>query len=428
MNIIVRLYNIHSPNDFTIAIKEGDSPYPLLSDDDYANYGTYSGGTTQIEISGHTFELEKMYWIRLIDNFVHNIDPKRGYIVENIYIDSDTSYDVEVNTLFLYIGNEGEDPTPSITPTPTATPVVFRLHRSSSGTSGSTLCCSEELDLYDLYTDVTTLLIGTTVYIDSALLIPFNGQNSWWRLNYIILGDEDYCCLINNDGEIEDIAICINPSQSPTPTPTISITSTPTSSITPTITPTLSITPSSTFNLLPLTRYCYNVLYACGDTLHCESPDYTSCASITYWDELGNEYTDTDICLDNYPDGYNVMSSSAPITTGLSLIVCPTPTPTPSITPTTSPTPTISITPTITPTISPTPTISVTPTITPSITPTITVTPTITPSITSTITVTPTMSITPTQTPSITPPPSNTPTPSPTPVIIKTVFIHIPNI
>jgi hypothetical protein len=66
--------------------------------------------------------------------------------------------------------------------------------------------------------------------------------------------------------------------------------------------------------------------------------------------------------------------------------ITPTPTPTISLTPSITPsvTPTISLTPTNTPTPSITPTISLTPTITPTNTPTISVTPTITPSVTPT--------------------------------------------
>ena len=104
-------------------------------------------------------------------------------------------------------------------------------------------------------------------------------------------------------------------------------------------------------------------------------------------------------------------------------LLSPTPTPTSSVTPTVTPTitptntvtptvtPTSSITPTVTPTHTVTPTSTVTPTVTPtplySSTPTSTVTPTVTPTITPTTTVTPTKTVTPTVT--VTP----TPTPSP---------------
>ena len=53
MAIVVRLYNINSPNNFTVSIKEGNSAYPLLSTIDYTEYGTYSGGTTEIDITDY---------------------------------------------------------------------------------------------------------------------------------------------------------------------------------------------------------------------------------------------------------------------------------------------------------------------------------------------------------------------------------------
>ena len=99
---------------------------------------------------------------------------------------------------------------------------------------------------------------------------------------------------------------------------------------------------------------------------------------------------------------YTVCNSSAPPE------VSPTVTPTISVTPTI--TPTISVTPTITPTISPTPTR------TPTVTPTITVTPSVTSSPLAeqpTPTPTPTNTVTPTPTNTITP--TATPTPSITP-------------
>jgi hypothetical protein len=98
--------------------------------------------------------------------------------------------------------------------------------------------------------------------------------------------------------------------------------------------------------------------------------------------------------------------------------VTPTISLTPSITPTTTITPTISLTPSITPTSTITPTISLTPSITPTstITPTVTQTPTITPTNSLTPSITPTISITPTRTvtPTISLTPTRTPTPTPT--------------
>jgi hypothetical protein len=103
--------------------------------------------------------------------------------------------------------------------------------------------------------------------------------------------------------------------------------------------------------------------------------------------------------------------------------VSPTPTPTPTVTPSNTPTPSITATNTPTPTETPTntPTPSVTPTETgtpvptPTVTPTETGTPTPTPTETETPTPTPTTSETPTPTPTNTETPTQTPSPTATP-------------
>lgn len=116
---------------------------------------------------------------------------------------------------------------------------------------------------------------------------------------------------------------------------------------------------------------------------------------------------------------YLIQLSPTPTPT-ISVTKTPTISITPSRTATISVTPTISITPTRTATISvtATPTISITPTVSTSPTATISVTPTI--SRTPTITITPTISITPTKTPTITVTPTISVTKTPTATISKT--------
>ena len=100
--------------------------------------------------------------------------------------------------------------------------------------------------------------------------------------------------------------------------------------------------------------------------------------------------------------------------------VSPTPTPSVSVTPsiTVSATPSVSVTPSIT--VSATPSISITPSITVSTTPSITVTPSISisatpgPTVTPSVSTTPAPTVTPTTTPTRTPSVSATPTPTPT--------------
>jgi hypothetical protein len=101
------------------------------------------------------------------------------------------------------------------------------------------------------------------------------------------------------------------------------------------------------------------------------------------------------------------------------MTVTPTNTPTTSVTatPTNTPTSTTTVTPTqtVTSTPTPTPTLTSTPTNTPTQSPTVTPTITATQTLTPTSTVTPTLTSTPTNTPTLTVTSSVTPTPTPTP-------------
>jgi hypothetical protein len=105
--------------------------------------------------------------------------------------------------------------------------------------------------------------------------------------------------------------------------------------------------------------------------------------------------------------------------------VTPTPTPTSTLTPTNTPTLTATNTPTLTPTNTPTLTPTNTPTLTPTNTPTLTATntPTLTATNTPTLTATNTPTLTATNTPTVTntqtTTPTNTPTPSTTPIAVS---------
>ena len=109
------------------------------------------------------------------------------------------------------------------------------------------------------------------------------------------------------------------------------------------------------------------------------------------------------------------------------IIPPPSPTPSVSLTPGLSPsfTPSVSITPSIsiTPSVTPSVTVSVTPTI--SVTPSVTFTPTVTPSITPSFTPTVSVTITPNASLSVTPPvtPTRTPSISVTPTVTPTISV-----
>ena len=96
MGLVIRLHGIVSPNSFKVSIKKGDSPYPLDSGY-YDQYTTYSGGTTQIELTYYRivppglktegFSFNKQYWVKITDLVTGR------YIIENIYTNDQIAYD-----------------------------------------------------------------------------------------------------------------------------------------------------------------------------------------------------------------------------------------------------------------------------------------------------------------------------------------------
>lgn len=118
-------------------------------------------------------------------------------------------------------------------------------------------------------------------------------------------------------------------------------------------------------------------------------------------------------------DSGDVFATSDEAADRVSSFITPTPSPTqtvtPTITATVTPSPTVDVSPSLTANVTPTPTVTqtVTPTFTPTLTPTQTVTPTFTPTAGSTPPVTPTFTATQTVTPTVT----STATPTPTPTV-----------
>lgn len=230
MAIVVRLYNINSPNNFTVSIKEGNSAYPLLSTTDYFDYGAYDGGTTEIDITDYNFNMNQQYWIRIIDNVVNSIDNKRGYIVENIYIDSKSINNVSGNTIFVYIPASGASPSPTPTPTPSITPssfgIYYTYYRTLNGYVTSVLACEWPVSVIGPYSDTNIPSVGVYMYSSPLLTSPFIGGYYWYKIKLDMSGTE-YLVLIDDNGQILEMEICIPPSPSPTPTltPTPSMTS-----------------------------------------------------------------------------------------------------------------------------------------------------------------------------------------------------------
>jgi len=91
MGLVIRIYDISSPNDFKLSIKKGVTAYPL--DSGYLEYDEiYSGGTTQIELTtyGETtdiLEFNTQYWIKIVDLVTNR------YIIENIYLHDQIAFE-----------------------------------------------------------------------------------------------------------------------------------------------------------------------------------------------------------------------------------------------------------------------------------------------------------------------------------------------
>jgi hypothetical protein len=127
MGLIIRLYNIVSPNSYTISVKEGDTPYPL--DSGYTNVtGSMVGDV--FTITSQHYKFNTQYWVKLLDTVTGR------YIIENIYENDPIAYmdccpQPESMTLVcqhdVYPPNLtsiscGTPVTPTPTPTPTNTP------------------------------------------------------------------------------------------------------------------------------------------------------------------------------------------------------------------------------------------------------------------------------------------------------------------
>jgi hypothetical protein len=105
MSLYIRLYNIVSPNKFSVYYKTGENLGNINSG--FTFYNSYSGSTTGLTISDSGLTLNTKYWIKIAD------DVTGKYIVENIYTHESCFYDC-IN----------ETPTPTQTMTSTPTPTV----------------------------------------------------------------------------------------------------------------------------------------------------------------------------------------------------------------------------------------------------------------------------------------------------------------
>ena len=111
--------------------------------------------------------------------------------------------------------------------------------------------------------------------------------------------------------------------------PSATPTNTPSNTPTPSITPTISVTPSITPSPIITNVYCYEGVYEVDD------PAHPFGGVVNYIDQYGNYQSQQYIWLGDF---VTIVAQSIISTTGVSTVVCPSPTPTPP--PTATPTPT----------------------------------------------------------------------------------------
>ena len=149
MGLVIRLHDIVSPNQFKVYYKRATSPYPMNSG--YSLYGTFSAGTTTVNVSGITINFNSNYWFKIEDQSTGR------YIIENIetndpiaYMDCcpqpvslgavcyHSCYPPTINSISCG-GLANPTPTPTITPTPTATSIVPTATPTPTPTPTATL-------------------------------------------------------------------------------------------------------------------------------------------------------------------------------------------------------------------------------------------------------------------------------------------------
>jgi len=200
MSLKVRLANIISPNDFTISYKTGRTPGDITVG--FTSYGSvYSGGTTEVIISGVTINYETQYWFKLTDIVTD------GYCITNLYTHVDDYFPCILVSL---------TPTPSLSElSPSATPSVTPSQSEISPLVTPTVTPSQS-EISPLITPSVTPTITAT------------------------------------------------PSITPTVTETPLITSTPSITPTITETPSITATPSITPTVTPSYEVYYNIVQCCA--------------------------------------------------------------------------------------------------------------------------------------------------------------------
>jgi hypothetical protein len=230
MGLNVRIYDIISNGNYTVRYKSGNNPYPVETDSTFTSMGSYTPSTTEITISGLTFDTQ--YWIKMTDNTTGR------YIVQNIYTHDSKAFPC-YDTICFSIDvtcEEQETPTPTptytqtvtptITPTrtPTLTPEICAAPTLNSITfvSGSTVsvsfvsgpnCVATEIG----YSEDNVNWVNNTGSCTSPRLIELSGSTKTYHIRI-----KKICNGTSSSYVYDDFTF-----PTPTPTPTRTPTSTP---------------------------------------------------------------------------------------------------------------------------------------------------------------------------------------------------------
>mgnify|MGYP000211112001 CR=1 FL=1 len=186
MGLNVRIYNIISNGNYTIRYKSGNNPYPVETDSTFTLLGSYTPSTTEITISGLTFDTH--YWVKMTDTTTGR------YIVQNIFTHDSKAFPCYDTICFsVDVICPTPTPTPTITPTisvtPTPTPTVSP---SPTESPGDPVDCSEGMDvvfLLDYTGSMGTPIDGIKTSISNIVNTIVTESNNNYRLGLVIFDE-----------------------------------------------------------------------------------------------------------------------------------------------------------------------------------------------------------------------------------------------
>lgn len=174
MGLNVRIYNIISNGDYTVRYKSGNNPYPVETDSTFTLLGSYTPSTTEITISGLTFDTQ--YWIKMTDNTTGR------YIVQNIYTHDSKAFPCYDTICFsIDVTCESQPtPTPTVTTSQTVTPTYSQTitpTRTPTRTPTLTPTLTECSD------DIVRTLNNPSVYNRPSGMVYNPNNNEIYALN-----------------------------------------------------------------------------------------------------------------------------------------------------------------------------------------------------------------------------------------------------